>query len=217
MEITSKTTGNMLKLFLTLGMVLSSILVVTTFFYAYFYEVFLSISIIDQAVTIINVIIWIITIILYLVWIYKVHKDLRNLNATYPIKPSGALARILIPVYNLYGLWNIFSTMVDFLKGNTSTAKHAKRIGLLIPFYYILFFVTDLLNRLIGAELIFNDHVLFLSYVLDAVLMVVFLMMTKSIFESLNIMGAEYIAEAESEELPGEVISEETMELEKPL
>ncbi|WP_163579304.1 hypothetical protein [Gracilibacillus saliphilus] len=200
MELTSKGTGKILTILLTLGVVLSSILVFTTFFYAYFYDFFASfLASIDQAISVIYLVIFIITGVFYLVWIYKVHKDLRSINSQYPITPGGALARIMIPIYNIYGLWNVFSTMGNYFGDYSSTVKQAKIITALLPYYYILYWLTNILDRLIVRGHIINDHVIVSSYVLDTVLVVIYLCMTKYILESLQIMSTEITSNSKSQ------------------
>ncbi|MDX8044729.1 hypothetical protein SH601_01910 [Gracilibacillus sp. S3-1-1] len=192
MELTSKGTGNILKALLTIGIVLSGVLVFTSFFEIYYNDLFeRSLVRIDRIVASVYLIIWVISAITYLIWIFKVHRDLRNFHSNYPITSGGALARILIPIYNIFGLWNVFSTIGNYLRERTNTAKHANIILTLIPYYYILYWLTNILNRLISNEQVINIHVIMSSYVLDTVLMVVYLYMTKYIFESLQIINNE--------------------------
>ncbi len=57
-------------------------------------------------------------------WIYYVHKDLQGFFEDYPISPGGAVARILVPLYNVYGMWDLFSTM------SRTVIVVARRLGL---------------------------------------------------------------------------------------
>lgn len=197
MEFTSKTTGNILKIFLLIGTILSGVLVITTFFFAYFNDFFQSIMKVDQTVSFFYFILWIITLFIYLIWIYKVHKDLRKLNPEYPIKPGGALARVLIPIYNLYGMWNVFSTMVDFFKNHAMTESYAKSLKTLIPFYYILFFVTGTLQRMMNRNLILNEQVIFLTYLLDFFFMISIFLMTKVILDAFSVLKSDNLMESD--------------------
>lgn len=189
MKLTNQATGNVLKIFLIIGMVLGSISVLTNFFYVYFYyEVYLSIAWMDEAVIYTTIITWYITCVIYLFWIYKVHEDLKKLDAYYPITPLGSIARILIPIYNIYGLWNVFSTMSRYFKEHGKTVNIGTKIGLLIPFYYILFFGTEILNRSIVAERVLNIHVYLISFILDVVLIIIYFLMTRNILKALPII-----------------------------
>lgn len=51
-------------------------------------------------------------LIVFIVWILDLHRDLVYLFPDYPITPGWAVARLLIPIYNLWGTWNVFVTMV---------------------------------------------------------------------------------------------------------
>ncbi|WP_156822870.1 hypothetical protein [Gracilibacillus lacisalsi] len=200
MELSSKATGNMLKGLLTIGVVLSITLVFTTFFDIYYYDLYQSfISEIDLVISIIYLVLWLITVVFYLVWIHKVHQDLKRFNSQYPITPGGALARIIIPFYNIYGLWNVFSTMRNYFKEYSSTLKLAQIMTTLIPFYYILYWATNVLNQLVSRNQIINNHVIFSSYVLDTVLVVIYLFMTKYILESLQSISNEISSDNKSQ------------------
>lgn len=57
-----------------------------------------------------------ITIVVFIIWMYRLHSDLRALFEDYLITPRAAMERLLVPLYNLWGLWNIFATLADHLK-----------------------------------------------------------------------------------------------------
>ncbi|MFC1834515.1 hypothetical protein ACFL2Q_07250 [Thermodesulfobacteriota bacterium] len=50
-------------------------------------------------------------IIFFIIWAYKVAEDMPRFAYEFPITPGGALARILIPFYNLWGIGNLFNTI----------------------------------------------------------------------------------------------------------
>ena len=50
-----------------------------------------------------------------LVWLHCLHTVLKWSFKSYPISPWGAVARYVIPFYNLWGIWNIFSTLANHL------------------------------------------------------------------------------------------------------
>lgn len=192
MNLKNQATGNVLKIFLIIGMLLGSITVITNFLYVYsYYEVYLSIAWIVEAVSYASIIIWFITCVIYLFWIYKVHEDLKNLDAYYPITPLGAIARILIPVYNLYGLWNVFSTMSTYFKEHGKAFNIGAKLGLLIPIYYILFLGTEILNRSIVSEIVLSIHIYLLSFILDLILLFIYFLMTKNILKALPMILSE--------------------------
>jgi hypothetical protein len=52
-----------------------------------------------------------VSLVIDLVWMYRVHKDLDKLHPGYAISPGQAIARLLIPVFNFWGIWNVFATL----------------------------------------------------------------------------------------------------------
>ena len=56
------------------------------------------------------------TIVVFLLWMYRLHHDLREIFKEYPITSGGALARLIIPFYNLWGVWNTFSVLDHYLR-----------------------------------------------------------------------------------------------------
>jgi len=63
-------------------------------------------------------------VIVLLMWAYKIHEDLNRIFDTYPISPGMGLVSVLIPIYNLYGLWHIFMTMHRHFSGISTTNGH---------------------------------------------------------------------------------------------
>jgi len=47
---------------------------------------------------------------------YRLHLDLSNIFPGYPLSPGGSLARLNIPLYNIWGIWNTFATIADHFK-----------------------------------------------------------------------------------------------------
>lgn len=104
---------------------------------------------IDMVVTLFTYIVLVMMCILYLVWIWRVHKEYRQLVPQYPLSPGGAIAHILIPFYNIVGLWTLYSGMARFLmRLDATTARHGMRIRFLIPFYYFAHLITTVVNRM---------------------------------------------------------------------
>ncbi len=50
-------------------------------------------------------------------WVYSFHVDLEHVVPGYPLGAAAGLAQALIPIYNLWGLWNIFHTADRHLPG----------------------------------------------------------------------------------------------------
>lgn len=62
---------------------------------------------------IVNLILLLAAVALFLVWLHRVHRDLAGLVLGYPITSNGAVARVSIPVYSLWGNWQVFNTISD--------------------------------------------------------------------------------------------------------
>ncbi|MFS0673467.1 hypothetical protein [Ornithinibacillus sp. 179-J 7C1 HS] len=203
MNFSYKTMGNVLKAFLVVEVVITGLLVITAFFYTYAYPIYENILIFDQALSSLNQIVWVLLIIFYLIWIFKVHVDLKRLNPYYRIKPGGALARIMIPLYNLYGMWNIYSTMGYYFKGYPALESLGRKLIKLLPIYYFLYIGTRFLERLIMEVVIINVNLILAYYVLDFISIISMLYVTKTIMQAFNIIEADYETYLkEEEELP---------------
>lgn len=79
----------------------------------------------------------IIYVILFLIWIFQVHRNLQEMDSTYPVTPGGALASVLVPFYNVYGLWHVYSTMANYFQEGSSTENVGLKLAKYIPVYYI--------------------------------------------------------------------------------
>lgn len=193
MELTSKSVGKVLKIFLFITIALNGIGLITSYFFAFqpvFFEQYLLTF--DQFLSLFFTGIMIILNVLYLIWLFKVHKDFNKLDQSYPISPSGALARVLVPVYNIWGLWNVYSRMAVYLFPNTNSIELGKKLSKAIPFYYILLVVSRVLNQyltrgtLSGVQNI--EMVWLLSYAVDLVLTIVFLVMYRIVTSALQVL-----------------------------
>ncbi|MEN2766972.1 hypothetical protein [Ornithinibacillus xuwenensis] len=201
MTLTNKALGKVLKAFLLVAVVLSGLLLITTTFYVYAYDVFLEMMAFDQALTVLYQIVWFISLILYFIWIFQVHADIQKITPYYDIKPGGALLRIFIPFYNLYGLWNIYSTMGNYFICYSKLEKLGKQLLRLIPVYYFLYFGSGILQRLLTKGYIVNDTVIFIYYILDFAFMISIFLMTKNILNAFKVMEDDpetYIIKEES-------------------
>lgn len=201
MKLKNKTLGNVLKAFLIVGIIFNGLLVITTFFYSFKYEVFERIILFDQIFSMFSGIALLLSIIFYLIWIAIVHGDLRKLDPYYPIKPVGALLRILVPIYNIYGLWNIYSTMSNYFNQFPDLQKKGDSLYRLIPYYYLLYIVSNIFNELVSNRLA-GDTLIFISYVCDFVVMITFVLITKTILSAFHIIETDIDNYMEEERQP---------------
>jgi len=73
------------------------------------------------------------TIILFSLWIFRVHEELAVFYPGYSVSPARAVFRFLIPVYNIWGFWNVFMNIIrHFEKDDYQTRRSAQK--LYVPF-----------------------------------------------------------------------------------
>lgn len=206
MELASKSIGKVLKIFLLITIGLNGVGLITNYFYGFqtvFYEKFL--QTLDQFFSLFSTLIMLVLYILYLVWLFKVHKDFNKLDQEYPISPGGALARVMVPFYNIWGLWNVYSKMAGYLKQNPETDELGGKLRIYVPIYYILLAVSRGFNQYLTRGTLSGTANLeiawILSYAFDLVLTIVFVLMYNSVTSALqNINGIDREEEKEASE-----------------
>ena len=106
-------------------------------------------EVIDGFVALFFVLITLITIILFFIWLYRLHFDLLILFPDYPISPKRALAYLIIPIYNLWGIWHTFATIADYFKDETEpTITHAgEDLYRWVPYLYVAIIVSNTIGR----------------------------------------------------------------------
>ena len=141
----------------------------------------------DIAVGIFTSIAAIIATILFLGWIYRVHKEYKEISPDYPVTPGGALCRIMIPFYNIVGLWTIYSNMSRFLiQYDTSVENHGKRLRMFIPYYYFSHMIYSVLNRRLLTEEEYSINLLLLTVGMEVVVSATYLVMFVAITSGLK-------------------------------
>lgn len=88
--------------------------------------------------------------IVFLVWIYRLHKDLKTIYPQYPISSGSALIRIILPLYNLWGFWNVFRTISDHFEKETGDIQ---KTGVLISQYVTFMYAAGIVSRIASRAL----------------------------------------------------------------
>lgn len=192
MNLRSKSLGNVLYNFLWINLGLTALFLINIMITGVVEtgDTFLNY---DATISLIWGIINIIYGIIFLIWIFNVHRDLQELDTSYPIKPGGAIARVLIPFYNIYGLWNIYSTMADYFKANVTNSGSGTKLAKYIPFYYILLWGSTIINYLVSgayADDAFN-FLWFISYIGDGALTVTYILIINAVSAGLWKLSAK--------------------------
>lgn len=134
--------------------------------------------------------------LLFIAWILLAHRDLNRVFTDYPISPGSALARILVPIYNIWGFWNVFSTMATYL---------SEKIRFWLPWLFIL----PIASRVFEGEVLRGESAppaLFLvSALINVALFCVWLRLAILIRSSLN----EKMEGFPPEKLPEELVTDE--------
>lgn len=87
----------------------------------------------------------------FVLWIYQIHKDLKTVSNDYPISPMGAVVRAIIPVYSIYGIWEIFKNFSLKLKEKSdyfnSATKKFHNITICFCFLYASLYVVTIMLK----------------------------------------------------------------------
>ncbi|MCX6831942.1 MAG: DUF4328 domain-containing protein [candidate division Zixibacteria bacterium] len=91
-----------------------------------------------------------ISLVIALVWMYRVHKDLDKLYPGYAISPGQAIARLLIPIFNFWGIWSVFAALSGKLRREVGKVQElGSTIYILLIALYIGF-VCDIVFYVLG-------------------------------------------------------------------
>ena len=74
--------------------------------------------------------------VLALVWLYRLHVDLNRIYSYYPIEPVNVLSLSLIPIYNIFGIWRIYSTFAEYLDKEESRALKNRLVIMYIAYVF---------------------------------------------------------------------------------
>jgi hypothetical protein len=114
--------------------------------------------------------------VVYLIWMYRVHKDLGGLYPGYKISPGKAVAQLIIPVYNIYGIWNVYTTLSNSLSLESGKmSEHGRFLRTCLILFYagnILAFVFYIPGRTHPAWAVFHWVMLLLCGVFSLAMII---------------------------------------------
>lgn len=88
-------------------------------------------------------------ILLSMEWLYHLHKDLHQYYGSYPITSWKAVIRLIVPIYNIWGIWNTLMTIARHFKVEGGRLRrHGLFLQRLVPVMYGLFTAYYLLDHL---------------------------------------------------------------------
>jgi hypothetical protein len=131
--------------------------------------------------------------------VFRIHTYFQRIHQKYPISAWGAVARIAIPLYKIWGIWNLFSTMGNYFVGGSGKIHSAgKAVKTLIPFLYLFWFVSYFAGIIFSrAEQLnkpaFELHLFFLASQLLVLLawLLMFLYIKHALSETYRIFNPE--------------------------
>lgn len=99
------------------------------------------------------------SVVLFFIWLYRIHVDLKYLFDSYPVTPGGAIAKFLIPIYNIWGVANVLSTFANKFKLEGADLNSlGKKVSYLIIPLYVLTFSSNAIGRLMPIEITNNPN-----------------------------------------------------------
>lgn len=136
-----------------------------------------------------------ITFVIFMIWIYRIHVDVKNFFTDYPITPGGALARFIIPFYNIWGIWNTLFTFAErFSRESKDIKKLSDYLKTLIPFIYGFTFFANALSRFLQAVEQMNSIFFLVICLLDISLNIAFLELVKTMGKTITQQAKRKIA-----------------------
>ncbi|NIK68213.1 DUF4328 domain-containing protein [Paenibacillus sp. BK720] len=193
MKLKSKTLSNVLKILLWVlagfacADLVSSIVYTASLdaFTAYIYDFY-------GFVEIVSSVLYYIAAVVYLIWIYCVHLDMKAIFPSFARSPGKALACILIPVYNLFGIPSIYRMIGRSYLEETDGAKKEGRwiCSLALPLLLFMM-ISNGLGRMVNqADELSGSMILILSLV-TLILYMCFLILCIQVSRGLHIARLE--------------------------
>jgi hypothetical protein len=91
-------------------------------------------------------------ILIFIGWMFQLHRDLAEIYESYSIAPGGALARVAMPIVNIWGIWNVFSTLADTFGSDPDLTASGQPLRTLTVWLYvatILIFLSAFVNNML--------------------------------------------------------------------
>ena len=111
---------------------------------------------------------------------------------------------MIIPFYNLWGMWNVYSRMAKYLMQFPKADAFSEKLTGYIPFYYILFFISSGINRYLSRGTVNGESmemVWLLSYTIDFILTVFYILIVINVTSALNaLLGSRESEEVQTDE-----------------
>lgn len=141
----------------------------------------------DGFIEVVSSVLYYIILVIYLIWIYRVHMDLKDIFPFYQRSPGMALACMMVPFFNFYGIPSTYSRIGNHLESLPAAHKQGRIISGLAAPLIILFLVSSILNRVISKSATEpSSTLLLLSTLGGVVLYIVFLTLCIQVSQGLK-------------------------------
>ncbi|WP_353932080.1 hypothetical protein WJM97_05710 [Okeanomitos corallinicola TIOX110] len=86
------------------------------------------------------------TYLCLIIWVYFLNNTIKKINNDYPVTPWGGVMCFSIPLYNIWGMWNVLSNLSSYLKKqNREVASKGRKIKKYLPWLYTFIFAYILI------------------------------------------------------------------------
>jgi hypothetical protein len=157
--------------------------------------------VLDGIVALVVVFVNLTTLILALIWLFKLHEDLKQFYPDYPIGPGGALARFMIPFYNIWGIWNTLTTLAGRFKGENDPKikESGSSIQSWVPILYVIGAISSVLGRILFRQVLENPEtispvLLLATTAVDVGLAYVLLELGRTMIAGINVKAAQPVS-----------------------
>jgi len=188
MKLYSEMLSTIMKILLWALVGCASIVFICTAIYAIDIDLYIDYAYsLDGFIEVVSSVLYYIILVIYLIWIYRVHMDLKDLFPFYQRSPGMALACMMVPFFNFYGIPSTYSRIGNHLASLPATHKQGRIISGLAAPLIILFLVSSGLNRLITKSVTEpSSTLLLLSTLGSVVLYTVFLTLCIQVSQGLK-------------------------------
>ncbi|MFC5467430.1 DUF4328 domain-containing protein [Cohnella suwonensis] len=200
MKLYSELTSNILKLMLIALIVVAAVRMLATLVYVIDMDAYWDYAYnADNFARIVRIVLFIINLIVFLVWIYRVHVDMKSLYPNHSRGPGGALACVMVPVFNLfYGIPSTFLRIGNSMRSLPTSSAQGRIVGNLAVPLTLIIWISNSITRYANKQEVPDERVVLLANALDVVLFSAFLVICLQIARGLRHALSSRIATAEA-------------------
>jgi len=150
----------------------------------------------DGIVGLFALIMGVIVVIIFLVWIFRVHMDMWSLFPFFSRSPGMALACVMIPIFNFYGIPSVYYRIGKELGSQPRSSKQGTAIQALIAPLVIVYFFSVVTNNYVRKEVDPSVAIILVSVVASTILASMYLALVLTIARGLKNLARPPISQA---------------------